>query len=410
MAAFAAGYRVPRPAFTEDSIIVFLFRPLPWEYAVRNLFRRPVRSALTMAGLTTVIVLVFVVVGFIRGLERSLSASGDPNVVILFALGMGENLEYSSVSGGTADVVERELNGIRQRFGRDYVSAELYQATMIKPAGRSEPSMGLVRGVTPAALLVRQQVQIEEGRWPGPGEVIVGPLAAAKMGIDDRLLAVGRTVEMENREWIISGRFSAGGSVFGAEVWCRRDDLQQAMKRQDVSLVAVKLQPGASFSEIDLYCKSRVDLELQALRETDYYARLQKDYRPVRLLAWLIVLLVGAAGVFAGLNTMYGAVVGRVRELATLQTIGFLRRAILLSVVQEGVLLALTASLLASLLALTLLNGAAVRFTMGAFELRIDSTALLIGQGVGILLGLLGAVPAALRALRMPIVEGLRAV
>jgi ABC-type lipoprotein release transport system permease subunit len=215
---------------------------------------------------------------------------------------------------------------------------------------------------------------------------------------------------MENREWTVSGRFSAGGSVFGSEVWCRRDDLQQAMKRQDVSLVAVKLRPGAQFSEIDLYCKSRLDLELQALRETDYYARLQEDYQPVRMLAWLIVFLVGAAGVFAGLNTMYGAVVGRVRELATLQTIGFLRRAILLSVIQEGVLLALAASLVASLLALSSLNGAAVRFTMGAFELRIDSTVLLIGQGVGVLLGLLGAVPAALRALRMPIVEGLRAV
>jgi len=33
---------------------------------------------LTSAGLTLVIVLVFVVVGFIRGLERSLAVSGDP--------------------------------------------------------------------------------------------------------------------------------------------------------------------------------------------------------------------------------------------------------------------------------------------------------------------------------------------
>ena len=31
-------------------------------------------------------------------------------------------------------------------------------------------------------------------------------------------------------------------------------------------------------------------------------------------------------GVFAGLNTMYGAVVGRVRELSTLQALGFRRR------------------------------------------------------------------------------------
>ena len=42
---------------------------LPWEYGIRNLFRRPLRTALTLAGLTTVIVLVFVVAGFIRGLD-----------------------------------------------------------------------------------------------------------------------------------------------------------------------------------------------------------------------------------------------------------------------------------------------------------------------------------------------------
>ena len=57
---------------------MFLFRLLPWEYGIRNLFRRPLRTSLTFAGLTTVIVLVFVVVGFIRGLERSLAVSGDP--------------------------------------------------------------------------------------------------------------------------------------------------------------------------------------------------------------------------------------------------------------------------------------------------------------------------------------------
>jgi hypothetical protein len=52
----------------------------------------------------------------------------------------------------------------------------------------------------------------------------------------------------------------------------------------------------------------------------------------------------------------------------------------------------------------------AVRFTMGAFSLRIDGMAVLIGCGVGLLLGLFGAIPPAIRALRMPIVEGLRSV
>ena len=90
------------------------------------------------------------------------------------------------------------------------------------------------------------------------------------------------------------------------------------------------------------------------------------------MLAWLVVLLVSGAGVFAGLNTMYGSVVGRIRELATLQTVGFARRAMLVSLIQEGVILAAAASLTATLAALLFINQASVRFTMGAFALRID--------------------------------------
>ena len=389
---------------------MLLFRPLPWEFAIRNLFRRPLRSGLTFVGLMTVIALVFVTVGFIRGLEKSLAKSGDPQVAVVFALGMGGNLEYSSIPTRTAELLSASLEGVQRRYGRKYASPELYLGTMVGLAGREEPSMGLVRGVTPAALLVRRQVQIVEGRWPGPGEVLVGRLAPAKLNVDEDQLAVGRTIELEGRTWQISGRFAAAGSVFGSEIWCRLDDLQQAMERQDLSLVAVTLRPDADFAELDLFCKERLDLELQAVRETDYYAALRKDYRPVRMLAWLVALLVASAGAFAGLNTMYGAVMGRVRELAALQTVGFVRRAILLSLIQEGVILAVGASLGAAILSLALVNGAAVRFTMGAFELRIDSVAILIGLTTGFLLGFIGAVPPAIRALRMPIVDGLRAV
>jgi ABC-type lipoprotein release transport system permease subunit len=388
---------------------MFFFRLLPWEYAIRNLFRRPLRTALTFAGLTTVILLVFVVVGFIRGLEASLAVSGDPQTAIIFSLGMGENLEYSSISMSTNDLVGASVEGIEERYGRKYVSPELYLGTDVKVGGREEPEMGLVRGVTPAVLLVRRQVELEAGAWPKSGEVLVGRLAATKLGAGKGELAIGKTIQFEGRTWRISGMFSAGGAAFESELWCRLDELQQAMKRQDLSLVAVTLAPGADFTNLELFCMERLDLELQAMQETEYYASLQKDYGPVRMLAWFVVLLVSGAGVFAGLNTMYGSVVGRIRELATLQTIGFARRAMLVSLIQEGVVLAAAASLLATLLALVLVNEAAVRFTMGAFSLRIDEVAVLVGCGIGLVLGVLGAVPPAVRALRMPLVDGLKA-
>ncbi|MEO2013601.1 MAG: ABC transporter permease [Fuerstiella sp.] len=387
----------------------FLFRLLPWEYAIRNLFRRPLRTSLTFAGLTMVIVLVLVVVGFIRGLERSLAVSGDPQTAVIFSLGMGENLEYSSIAMRTSDLVPASVAGIQERFGQKYVSPELYLGTQIG-VGEREPSMGLVRGVTRSALLVRRQVEIEEGDWPETGEVMIGRMAAAKLGATESETSVSQSIVFEGRAWRISGVFSAGGSAFESEAWCRLDELQQAMKRQDLSIVAVTLAPGADFADLDLFCKERLDLELQAIPEIEYYASLQKDYGPVVWLAWLVVLLVSGAGVFAGLNTMYGSVVGRIPELSTLRTVGFVRRSIVVSLIQEGMLLAAAASLLAALIALFFVNGAAVRFTMGAFSLRIDSMAVLIGCGVGLSLGFFGAIPPAIRALRMPIVDGLKAV
>ena len=387
---------------------MFWFRLLPWEYAIRNLFRRPLRTALTFAALALVILMVFVVVGFVRGLDASLAVSGDERTALIFSLGMGENLEYSSISASTNDLVAASVEGIQTRYGKKYVSPELYLGTEVTAAGHDEAAMGLVRGVTPAVLLVRRQVELEEGAWPGAGEVMVGRLAATKLGAAADELAVGKSLQLEGREWRISGIFSAGGAAFESEVWCRLDELQQAMKRQDLSLVAVTLAPGTDFTNLDLFCMERLDLELQALQETEYYASLQKDYGPVRMLAWLVVLLVSGAGIFAGLNTMYGSVVGRIRELATLQTIGFARRAMLVSLIQEGVILAAAASLLATLVALVFVNEAAVRFTMGAFALRIDRVAVLVGCGIGLMLGVIGAIPPAIRALRMPVVEGLK--
>ncbi len=386
------------------------FRPLPWDYGVRNLLRRPGRSALTLLGLGTVVFLVFLVVAVVRGLETSLAVSGDPLVVLVHSLGAGENIENSTIPGQGAGVLAASIGGIESRYRQKLVSPEIYLATEITTESVQEPAMGLVRGVSLTAPQVRRKFQMTEGAWPATGEVIVGRLVAAKLGCDPAQLVTGRTVRMESRSWKISGRFAAAGAAFESEIWCPVDDLQQAMKRQDVSLVAVAVNERKGLVDVGEFCKERVDLEWEATPELTYYASLQTHYGPVRSVAWLIVLLVSGAGVFAGLNTMYGAVVGRVRELAMLQTLGFSRRAIALSIVQEGILLSATGSLLAAAVALPLLNGLAVRFTMGAFTLRLDSVSLLYGLCTGLAIGVVGSIPPAFRALRMPVVDGLKAI
>jgi ABC-type lipoprotein release transport system permease subunit len=385
-------------------------RLLPWEYGVRNLLRRPARSLLTLAALSTVVLLVLVVVGFIRGLERSLAVSGDPSVVLVYSLGAEANIENSAIPGRTPALLLASLEGVQERFGIAHVSPEVYMGTRVQTGDDQAAGLGLVRGVTSTAPLVRRGVRLTEGTWPGPGELMVGNLAATKLGCDPAALAVGREIVFEMKKWRISGRFSAAGAAFESEIWCRLSDVQQTLKRQDLSVVAILLGSGARVTDVELFCKERTDLELQALGETAYYQSLQRHYKPMRLLAWTVVLLVAGAGVFAGLNMMYGAVAGRIREIATLQAVGYRRYAILASIVQESALLAAAGSLLAGVVALLLVNGIAVRFTMGAFALRIDGVALIVGFGVGLLLGVIGALPPAIKALRLPVAESLKAI
>ena len=91
-------------------------------------------------------------------------------------------------------------------------------------------------------------------------------------------------------------------------------------------------------------------------------------------------------------------------------TVGFSRRAIGVSLLQESVLLAALATLVATGLSLVLLQGVAIRFTMGAFVLRVDSVGIAIACLTALVLGVVGAIPPATKAMRLPVVEAIKAI
>ena len=55
-----------------------------------------------------------------------------------------------------------------------------------------------------------------------------------------------------------------------------------------------------------------------------------------------------------------------------------------------------------------LLSGSAVRIAMSAFSLQLDAVSILVGIAGSFLLGILGAGPAALRVLKMPVARALK--
>ena len=153
----------------------------------------------------------------------------------------------------------------------------------------------------------------------------------------------------------------------------------------------------------------RLDLELSAISESDYYASLIKFYRPVQIMIWTTGMLIAMAGFLGGLNTMYAAFAARAREFGTLQSLGYPRFAVVVSLVQESLLAASAGTLLGAGVGLAVLHGRSVRFSMGVFQMTLDQHVLLLGLVAGLVVGVVGALPPAWRCLRMPITEALKA-
>jgi len=381
-------------------------RLLPWEYGVRNLLRSPWRTVMGAGGIALVTLLVISAVAFVRGMGESLAASSVGNNVILLGSGSEESVERSEVGAAVAGIAAASVPGIVERLGVRYVSPEVHVGLVVTVDG--EETQAMLRGITETAYLVHPQVRITDGRAPGAGELLAGRLSGARMGIPDERLALGRSIEIDGESWTISGHFEAPGTVLEAELWTDLQGLRVATQRDSLSCVVITLDESTELADVALFTKQRLDLELVAMSEDGYYAKLEEFYAPVRAMVWATAALVTAGAFLGGLNTMYAAFSARIRELATLQAIGYGRRALLLSLVQESLLTAAIGALVGAGLGL-FLDGIAVRISMGAFGLRVDGIAMAAGLGAGLALGLFGALPAAARCLRMPIVEALRA-
>jgi putative ABC transport system permease protein len=384
-------------------------RTLPFEYAVRNLGRNPARLLLTVGGSALVVLLVLTATGFVSGMQAAFVTSGREANVILMGSGSEESIERSEVPMRTSGIVAASLPGLIKRAGIDAVSPEAHIAIPVTGIG-TDGAMSVIRGIEPTAFLVHPEVRVVAGRPPrtGASELLAGMLVVRSMGFDPPESVIGTVVEIDEDPYTVVGIHEADGGVAEGELWTALTDLMATTQRDSVSCVVVTMDE-AQFADLEAFAASRLDLELIAMPETDYYAKLSAFFRPIGLMVLVTAGLIAIGAVLGGLNTTYAAFASRVREIGTLQTLGYSRRAIALSLMQESVLAAAIGTLIACGLGVWLLDQVVVQFSMGAFGLRMDAGVMTWGLATGLLLGAIGAVLPAWRCLRLPIAESLKA-
>jgi putative ABC transport system permease protein len=179
--------------------------------------------------------------------------------------------------------------------------------------------------------------------------------------------------------------------------------------------VTVLLDDAAAFDRFKDSLTTNPTLSVDVRREPDYYASQSKQLGTVlNFVAYVVGGIMAVGAVFGALNTMFSAVSGRLREIATLRAIGFGAVPVIVSVFAEAVLLALAGGLIGAALAWAFFNGDSIstlgsNFTQVVFPLRVSPALLLLGVIWAVSIGIVGGLFPAIRAARLPIATALRA-
>ncbi len=379
---------------------------LPVTYAVRNLSRSWGKTVQVALGSTLTIFVIIAAAAFNKAMLATLGASGSSNNVMLIGAGSEDSVERSEISATVPGIVGASIRGLQQRFGQTAVSGEIYYMGVIENQ-QKQSAEALMRGIELSALQVHSQVAISQGRFPRAGEVLVGRLAGSQLQWAQEALAIGSTIYIDKETFTVAGIFEAPGSVFEAEIWMNLSDMMTVSQRDALSCAVVTMDQ-AEFADIDLFCKQRLDLELSAVLESEYYNKLSRFYMPIQIMVWVTALLITSGAVFGGLNTMYAAFISRRQELATLQAVGYGRWSLLLTMWQESIFLNLLSALVALTLAIVFLNGFEIAFASGVFALQIDNVSIGLAMLSAGIISFVGIIVPAWHALYPPLTSTLR--
>ena len=381
---------------------------IPLGYIFRNLLRRPLQTLQLLAGSGMVVLLIMLAAATNQAMENTLINSGDSQNVILLGAGSEESVERSEVVSGVSDIISSTVTGIDHFIGEPAVSPEVHYNGMIGLPNGDE-AQALIRGVRHQSTWVYPKLRILEGHFPRSGEVMVGVLAHQKLGMSQNQLTIGKELRFNDQSFTVSGIFVANGTVMEAEVWMPLQDLMTATQRDNLSCVVVRMLEVNGFSDVEIFAKTRLDLELVAIKESEYYSSLSAFYRPIRWMSWVCAVLLAVGAILGGLNSLHAAFSARIREFGAMQAIGFSRRSLLFSLIQESTIYCSLGSVLAFSMATFWLEGISFPFSIGVFVLHFDFAVFQAGLFTCFGLGLIGGLPPGWKCLRPTLPQTLRA-
>ncbi len=295
---------------------------------VRGLMRRPVRTGLTLVGISIGIAAVVALVGISRGFEQSWTQGMKARGTDVVVSNMGNALSPKPFSA----TVRERIAAIPKVTATCSIFVDL---TSI------EDSSMMIVSAREWGGFSWQSLKIVAGRMPKDSMepvVVLGQNAAEVLG-----KKVGDPIQIEAEELTVSGIVDGGALVENGSVILSLPLYQKISGNEGrINIIDVRAASGMGEDEVKKLCIQINTLvpEARAMPAGENVGNSQA-YRFISAMSWGTSLLAVIVGVLGVMNTMLMTVFERKQEICILLAIGWKRGRIIRMVLLESALLGL---------------------------------------------------------------------
>jgi putative ABC transport system permease protein len=356
---------------------------------VRGLMRRPVRTGLTLVGISIGIAAVVALVGISRGFEKSWETGMKARGTDVVVSNMGNALTPTPFSASVRDRIAH-LPHVADTCSLLVELMSVESSSMMLVSAREWGGF------------TWKNLKLISGRMPRDSAepaVVLGQTAAEVLK-----KKVGDPITIETRELTVVGIVDGGALVENGSAILSLSLLQEITENQGkINIIDISVTPSTSEDEVKHLCEqiNSIVPEARAMLAGEHIGNSQA-YRFVRAMSWGTSLLAVLVGVLGVMNTMLMTVFERTHEICILLAIGWKRGRIVRMILWESALLGLLGGVAGVLIgavgAKMLETAPAIR---GLLASDLSMNLLLLSVALAVLIGVISGLYPAWRSSRL---------
>ena len=363
------------------------------KFIIKNPFRRKNSAILSIVGICIGIVVIVALGGITNGLvstfEETIHAGGADFSISGKETG-GSAYGTNTIDANWTDKIAN-VSGVNEAYPIYVVLTSV-----------GDDYMNTLIGIDPNGTDLAD-LSINEGRIfkDNASEAILGKIYA-----EDKGLSVGDSIKIDGEDFKIVGIYETGDSNMAGGVFTSISKVGDLMDDENsISNIYVKVDKGADPQEVADRIDAMYGDNITTVSSVMEMNQMANMLNMLQASSWGISLLAIVVGALGIINTMLMSVFERTREIGVLKAVGWSNRKILTMIVGESLVITLLSAVIGSIIGVVLCS---VLCPMMGLNPLFTPYIFIQAFGIAIIVGIIGGLYPATKAVKLPPTEALR--